>query len=74
MTSYNTLVLEYLNLANSAKKSNVALKTLDDQLEVVRKNVRQAVDQTIDRINKQIDLMAKRENAAQSKLGTIPAK
>lgn len=74
LTSYNTLVLEYLNLANSAKKSNVALKTLDDQLEVVRKNVRQAVDQTIDRINKQIDLMAKRENAAQSKLGTIPAK
>lgn len=71
---YNSLVLERVKLASTVKKDNVTLKALDQQLDLVRGNVRSAVDKVLDGLKIRIDQMKLRESTAQSKLGTIPAK
>ena len=71
---YNALVLERTKLASSAKANNISLKAMDDQIALMRENVRKAVDKAIDGLEIQITRTAAVENKAQSKLGMIPAK
>lgn len=71
---YNQLVLERSKLASSAKSDNVSLKAMDEQIAVVRENVRKAVDKALDGLKIQIQQMSSVENKAQSKLSTVPAK
>ena len=71
---YNQLVLERTKLASSAKANNITLKAMDDQLLLVRANVRKAVDKALDGLRIQIAQSSAVENKAQGKLGQIPAK
>lgn len=71
---YNDLILERSKIASSAKSSNLTLKAIDDQLALVRENVRKAVEKAIDGLKIQIDESKKIEDKAQSKLTQIPEK
>ncbi len=71
---YNQLVLERTKLASSAKANNITLKAMDEQLMLVRANVRKAVDKALDGLRIQIAQSSAVENKAQGKLGQIPAK
>ena len=71
---YNQLLLERSKLASSAKANNITLKVMDDQLLLVRANVRKAVDKALDGLRIQIAQSSAVENKAQGKLGQIPAK
>lgn len=69
---YNDLVLERTKLASSAKTSNIMLKTMDDQLALVRENVRKAVDKALDGLRIQIEEVDKVGNEAKDKLTSLP--
>lgn len=71
---YNQLMLERTKLASSAKANNITLKAMDEQLALVRANVRKAVDKALDGLRIQIAQSSAVENKAQGKLGQIPAK
>lgn len=71
--AYNNLVLERSRVASSAKDNSVVLKSIDSRLDLVRENVRRAVDKSLESLKIKIDETEKVESRADSQLESIPS-
>lgn len=72
INSYNTLMLQRLELARTAKGHNQNLSRMDEQLAAMRKSLRESLAKSYDgALTAQRDLQAE-VNAADSRLGKMP--
>lgn len=71
---YNNLILERTKLASSAKANNITLKSIDEQIAIVRSNVRKAADKALDGLKLQLAQSERADNKMQSEVGSLPTK
>ncbi len=72
VTAYNQLIIRRMNLLNGAKPGNIAVKELDQQIDVMRVNILEAIRQTMASNNVAIKDVQAKANTAISKLGNVP--
>lgn len=69
---YNELILQRQSLAKSAKSGNIALNTLDEQIDALRKSVLQNVDGLLTQNAMRLKSMKSLNSTAQSRLTKLP--
>ena len=69
---YNELILQRQALAKSAKSGNIALNTLDEQIDALRKSVLQNVDGLLTQNAMRLKSMKSLNSTAQSRLTKLP--
>ena len=72
--AYNELILQKMALSNSAKKDNIAMKTLEEQIDALRGNIQGSVDKTLESLSIKLDDLREQEGLAQGQLSTIPTR
>lgn len=72
MGSYNELVLRRINLLNTARADNRAIRQIEQQIDAMRGNIKVALDQSIKNTNVQLRDMRTQYNLATSSLGNVP--
>lgn len=73
ISTYNEMILKRMDLANNARPNNSALRQLDDQLEAMRKNINTSLDKSYDTQQITVSELRSAKNAADARLGNIPA-
>lgn len=71
--SYNELILQRMSLLNSAKPNNSSVKNLDKQIDALRENVIESVNQLIKNTAVSLEDLKKENNKTKSKIGKIPS-
>lgn len=71
--TYNEMILKRMDLANNARPNNSALRQLDEQLEAMRKNINISLDKSYDTQRIAVSELRSAKNAADARLGNIPA-
>lgn len=74
ISSYNGLMLHKLSLSKSAKSDNIAMKSLDDQLVALKKNIQGSIENSLESLTIKLNDIREQENKAQGKLSTIPTR
>ena len=69
---YNALILERLNVQASAKANNVALKALNDRIDIVKSNLLTALNKQKETSEFGITELRKQYSRSKSKLKTVP--
>lgn len=72
INAYNDIVLQRINLQNSAKTNNVALKQLSEQIDAMRANILTSIDKLLQSSDIQIKDLRREKALADSRLGQIP--
>lgn len=72
ISAYNEVVLQRINLQNSAKTNNVALKQLSEQIDAMRANILTSIDKLLQSSDIQIKDLRREKALADSRLGQIP--
>lgn len=72
INAYNGLILERVKLQKNAKANNAMLKALDEQIEVMRKNINVSLDKAYDNSLVALKELRAEVNSADSRLGNIP--
>ncbi|MDE6065538.1 MAG: polysaccharide biosynthesis tyrosine autokinase [Duncaniella sp.] len=70
--TYNSLVMERLELLNNAKTDNYALRKIDRRMELTRNNILATTDRAIEASKVRLKDMLQQQQANRSKLGRIP--
>ncbi len=70
--AYNKLIMEKLKLKNSAKGDNVALKALNEQIQMMKVNVQGNINKLLESLEIQLNDVREQERLAKGKLGVIP--
>lgn len=71
---YNELMLQKMKLGNSAKKDNLAMVTLNEQIAALKENVKSSVKQSIESMSIKLTDARSQEGKAQGRLSEIPTK
>ena len=72
ISAYNEVVLQRINLQNTAKPNNVALKQLSEQIDAMRANILTSIDKLLQSSDIQIKDLRREKALADSRLGQIP--
>lgn len=70
--SYNSLVLRRMDMLNSAKPNNTALKQLSDQIDAMRANILQSAERASASADLQVKEIRSSKQGADERLGMIP--
>lgn len=70
---YNSLILSRISLLNTAKSNNNALKHLEQQIDAVRDNVIESVNQLMKSTAISLDELKREEKKVKSKIDQIPS-
>lgn len=73
LDSYNQLILKRLALLQEAHGSNVALKTINGQIDTLRKNLVETIDRNTESINIKLQDLRSGMGETQARLGSIPS-
>lgn len=71
---YNNLILERTRLLNNARPDNIALKVLDRNIELSRKNMLKSINASLRQSQLRLNELNAEEIKAKSKLSGVPAK
>lgn len=69
---YNGLVLERMKLGNNAKANNIALKTLTEQIDAMRKNLLLSIDKSLETTRIKLVELKNKNTESKSLLSNIP--
>lgn len=72
ISSYNSLITQRMDLENNAMGDNIALKRLNDRIDVTRENIKKTIVRTINNSKIKIEELRKKENESQNRLSEIP--
>lgn len=70
--SYNELVLKRLEISKSAKSDNVVLKSLTEQIDVLRESAIENVNRTLDNLQIKYASVSKENTKYKGRLNTLP--
>lgn len=70
--SYNALIFKRMQLLESAKPNNQAVKQLDKQIDAMRENIIASAQKTYENLSSQVKELRAEMNRTSSKLGSIP--
>jgi len=73
ISSYNELILKRMELANAAKGNNSMLKTMDEQLSAMRRNILTSLDRIYNDQQVVYNNIKNQSEKAASRLGSVPA-
>lgn len=71
--AYNNLIMQRMQLTNTAKDGNKVLQTLDDKIDVTRSNILLSIDKTIDTSSFRLAEMKALNNQYETKLNQFPS-
>ena len=72
IAQYNSMVLRRINLLRAAKPDNLVIKTLEEQLTIVRKNLISTVNKALENSEFHVNELRKEMASTSSKLSDIP--
>ncbi len=72
--NYNELILKRMAMSESAKKDNVALKTLTEQIDALRESAIENVNRTLDNLTIKYNSANKENLKSRNRLSTLPQK
>lgn len=71
--AYNNLIMQRMQLTNTAKDGNKVLQTLDDKIDITRSNILLSIDKTIDNSTFRLNEMKTLNNQYEAKLNQFPS-
>lgn len=72
ISAYNDQLLKRMTLSTNARENNVAIKMIDDQLNMMRGNINTSLDKAIETYRYRLGQLRKRVSEAENKVTDIP--
>ncbi len=73
INSYNALIARRMEMESNAKGDNLALKTLNDQIDAVRENIKVSINRATDNASVRLKELNSVASESDSKLNSIPS-